>query len=75
MQTIPPSSLPSARTSSSSGYGSCIDILRIAALAHLQLSYPLVPLDNIFLSRSYASPFRLFADIVMHWLTKYVNGP
>ncbi|KII86285.1 hypothetical protein PLICRDRAFT_177854 [Plicaturopsis crispa FD-325 SS-3] len=51
-----------------------IDIPRIAALAHAQPSHPLVLVDNTFLSPFYTSPLLLGADIVVHSLTKYVNG-
>ncbi|PPQ68544.1 hypothetical protein CVT26_003353 [Gymnopilus dilepis] len=51
-----------------------IDISRIARLAHSHPSKPLVLVDNTFLSPFYSSPLLLGADIVMHSLTKYVNG-
>ncbi|KAH9478060.1 Cystathionine gamma-lyase [Psilocybe cubensis] len=51
-----------------------IDIPRIAALAHSHPSSPLVLVDNTFLSPFYSSPLLLGADIVMHSLTKYING-
>ncbi|EKM76873.1 hypothetical protein AGABI1DRAFT_62583, partial [Agaricus bisporus var. burnettii JB137-S8] len=35
---------------------------------------PLILVDNTFLSPFYSSPLLLGADIVMHSLTKYVNG-
>ncbi|KAH9918715.1 pyridoxal phosphate-dependent transferase [Epithele typhae] len=51
-----------------------VDIARIAALARSHPANPLVLVDNTFLSPYYASPLALGADIVMHSLTKYVNG-
>ncbi|GLB38896.1 putative cys/Met metabolism PLP-dependent enzyme [Lyophyllum shimeji] len=51
-----------------------IDIARVASLAHAHPSRPLVLVDNTFLSPFYSSPLLLGADIVMHSLTKYVNG-
>ena len=51
-----------------------IDISRIARLAHNHPSNPLVLVDNTFLSPFYSSPLLLGADIVLHSLTKYVNG-
>ncbi|KAF4616442.1 hypothetical protein D9613_008227 [Agrocybe pediades] len=52
-----------------------IDIPLISRIAHSHpLAQPLVLVDNTFLSPFYASPLLLGADIVMHSLTKYVNG-
>ncbi|KAF8068063.1 pyridoxal phosphate-dependent transferase [Lyophyllum atratum] len=51
-----------------------IDIPRIASLAHAHPAHPLVLVDNTFLSPFYSSPLLLGADLVMHSLTKYVNG-
>ncbi|KAF8882379.1 Cys/Met metabolism PLP-dependent enzyme-domain-containing protein [Gymnopilus junonius] len=51
-----------------------IDITCIACLVHSHPSRPLVLIDNTFLSPFYSSPLLLGADIVMHSLTKYVNG-
>ncbi|EKM56844.1 uncharacterized protein PHACADRAFT_254186 [Phanerochaete carnosa HHB-10118-sp] len=51
-----------------------IDIPRIASIAHSHSSNPLVLVDNTFLSPFYSSPLLQGADIVMHSLTKYVNG-
>lgn len=51
-----------------------IDIPRIVALARSHPSKPLVLVDNTFLSPFYQSPLLLGADIVMHSLTKYING-
>ncbi|THH23255.1 hypothetical protein EUX98_g7924 [Antrodiella citrinella] len=51
-----------------------IDIPRIASLAHSHPSAPLVLVDNTFLSPFYSSPLLQGADLVMHSLTKYVNG-
>ncbi|KAH9933880.1 Cys/Met metabolism PLP-dependent enzyme-domain-containing protein [Fomitopsis serialis] len=51
-----------------------IDIPRIVALARSTPSSPLVLVDNTFLSPYYSSPLLQGADIVLHSLTKYVNG-
>ncbi|KAH8075997.1 Cys/Met metabolism PLP-dependent enzyme-domain-containing protein [Cristinia sonorae] len=51
-----------------------IDIPRIVSLARSHPSSPLVLVDNTFLSPFYSSPLLQGADIVMHSLTKYVNG-
>ncbi|KAG2353268.1 Cys/Met metabolism PLP-dependent enzyme-domain-containing protein [Suillus spraguei] len=51
-----------------------IDIPRIVALAHRAPSKPLVLVDNTFLSPFYGSPLLQGADIVIHSLTKYING-
>jgi cystathionine gamma-lyase len=51
-----------------------IDIPRIAAIAHAHPSHPLVLVDNTFMSPFYSSPLLQGADIVVHSLTKYVNG-
>ncbi|OBZ77967.1 Cystathionine gamma-lyase [Grifola frondosa] len=51
-----------------------IDIPRIASLARSAPSSPLVLVDNTFLSPFYSSPLLQGADIVMHSLTKYING-
>ncbi|KJA15297.1 hypothetical protein HYPSUDRAFT_149327 [Hypholoma sublateritium FD-334 SS-4] len=51
-----------------------IDIPRIARLAQAHPSRPLVLVDNTFLSPFYSSPLLLGADVVMHSLTKYING-
>jgi len=51
-----------------------IDIARISSLAHAHPSAPLVLVDNTFLSPFYSAPLLLGADIVLHSLTKYVNG-
>ncbi|KAG6806505.1 hypothetical protein H0H92_011078, partial [Tricholoma furcatifolium] len=51
-----------------------IDIPRISTLAHAHPSKPLVLVDNTFLSSFYSSPLLLGADIVLHSLTKYLNG-
>ncbi|KAL6299606.1 Cys/Met metabolism PLP-dependent enzyme-domain-containing protein [Sparassis latifolia] len=51
-----------------------IDIPRIVSLARSAQSSPLVLVDNTFLSPFYSSPLLQGADIVMHSLTKYVNG-
>jgi cystathionine gamma-lyase len=51
-----------------------IDIPRIVSLARSHPASPLVLVDNTFLSPFYSSPLLQGADIVMHSLTKYVNG-
>ncbi|VDB92548.1 unnamed protein product [Peniophora sp. CBMAI 1063] len=51
-----------------------IDIPRVVAIAHAHPSHPLVLVDNTFLSPYYSSPLLQGADIVVHSLTKYVNG-
>ncbi|KAF8881772.1 Cys/Met metabolism PLP-dependent enzyme-domain-containing protein [Infundibulicybe gibba] len=51
-----------------------IDISRIASIAHSHPSHPIVLVDNTFLSPFYSSPLLLGADVVMHSLTKYING-
>ncbi|TFY81597.1 hypothetical protein EWM64_g2410 [Hericium alpestre] len=51
-----------------------IDIPRIVSIAHSHPFKPLVLVDNTFLSPYYSSPLLQGADIVVHSLTKYVNG-
>ncbi|KAF9240398.1 Cys/Met metabolism PLP-dependent enzyme-domain-containing protein [Melanogaster broomeanus] len=51
-----------------------VDIPRIVSLARSHPSRPLVVVDNTFLSPFYQSPLLLGADIVVHSLTKYING-
>ncbi|KIJ91857.1 hypothetical protein K443DRAFT_685698, partial [Laccaria amethystina LaAM-08-1] len=51
-----------------------IDIPRLAQIAHSHPSHPLLLVGNTFLSPFYASPLLLGADIVLHSLTKYING-
>jgi cystathionine gamma-lyase len=51
-----------------------IDIRRIVAIAKAHPSHPLVLVDNTFMSPFYSSPLLQGADIVLHSLTKYVNG-
>ncbi|KAF9016127.1 hypothetical protein BDZ89DRAFT_1104046 [Hymenopellis radicata] len=51
-----------------------IDIRAIADLVHSHPSNPLVLVDNTFLSPFYASPLLMGADLVLHSLTKYING-
>jgi cystathionine gamma-lyase len=51
-----------------------VDIPRIVSLAQSHPSHPLVLVDNTFLSPFYSSPLLLGADIVVHSLTKYING-
>ncbi|KAI0000687.1 Cys/Met metabolism PLP-dependent enzyme-domain-containing protein [Russula compacta] len=51
-----------------------IDIPRIVAIAKAHPSHPLVLVDNTFMSPFYSSPLLQGADIVLHSLTKYING-
>lgn len=51
-----------------------IDIPHIVRIAHSHPSHPLVLVDNTFLSPYYSSPLLAGADIVIHSLTKYING-
>ncbi|KAJ3769073.1 Cys/Met metabolism PLP-dependent enzyme-domain-containing protein [Lentinula raphanica] len=56
-----------------------IDIGRLASILDTQFassptSRPLLLVDNTFASPFYTSPLLLGADIVLHSLTKYVNG-
>jgi len=51
-----------------------IDVPHIIRVAHSHASRPLVLVDNTFLSPFYSSPLLLGADIVMHSVTKYING-
>lgn len=51
-----------------------IDIPRVVSIARKHPSNPLVLVDNTFMSPYYQSPLLQGADIVMHSLTKYVNG-
>ncbi|KAG6860385.1 hypothetical protein C0995_011947 [Termitomyces sp. Mi166 len=51
-----------------------IDLRRLAALLHSHATSPLLLVDNTFLSPFYSSPLLLGADLVLHSLTKYVNG-
>ncbi|KAI0732636.1 Cys/Met metabolism PLP-dependent enzyme-domain-containing protein [Fomitopsis betulina] len=51
-----------------------IDIPRVVALARSTPSSPLVLVDNTFLSPFYSSPLLQGADIVLHSVTKYING-
>ncbi|KAH7905816.1 pyridoxal phosphate-dependent transferase [Hygrophoropsis aurantiaca] len=51
-----------------------VDIPRIVAVARSHPARPLVAVDNTFLSPFFSSPLLLGADIVLHSLTKYING-
>ncbi|KAJ8487072.1 hypothetical protein ONZ45_g14455 [Pleurotus djamor] len=51
-----------------------IDIEKISKLARSHPSRPLILVDNTFLSPFYSSPLLLGADLVMHSMTKYING-
>jgi cystathionine gamma-synthase/cystathionine gamma-lyase len=48
------------------------DIAAVAALAHARGS--LLAVDNTFLSPALQTPLKLGADIVVHSITKYING-
>ncbi|KAF8975767.1 Cys/Met metabolism PLP-dependent enzyme-domain-containing protein [Cyathus striatus] len=51
-----------------------INIARLSSLLHTLPNPPILLVDNTFLSPFYSSPILLGADIVLHSLTKYVNG-
>ncbi|KAH8117193.1 Cys/Met metabolism PLP-dependent enzyme-domain-containing protein [Phellopilus nigrolimitatus] len=51
-----------------------ISIERIVAVARSHPANPLVLVDSTFLSPYYQSPLLAGADIVLHSLTKYING-
>ncbi|KIY43495.1 hypothetical protein FISHEDRAFT_62576 [Fistulina hepatica ATCC 64428] len=51
-----------------------VDIPRISSLVHAHSPDILVVVDNTFLSPFYQSPLLLGADLVMHSITKYING-
>lgn len=51
-----------------------IDIPRIVRLANASPARPLVLVDNTFMSPFYQSPLLLGADVVLHSITKYING-
>ncbi|KAJ2918788.1 hypothetical protein MD484_g1575, partial [Candolleomyces efflorescens] len=51
-----------------------MDVARLARIAHSHPAHPLLLVDNTFLSPYYSSPLLLGADVVLHSLTKYVNG-
>ncbi|KAG8962711.1 hypothetical protein FRC03_003865 [Tulasnella sp. 419] len=51
-----------------------IDIRKVVAIARSHPSNPLVLVDNTFLSPYWSSPLLQGADIVVHSLTKYING-
>jgi cystathionine gamma-lyase len=46
----------------------------IISIARSHPARPLVLVDNTFLSPYYASPLLLGADVVMHSISKYING-
>lgn len=48
------------------------DIARVSEIAHA--AGALVAVDNTFMSPSFQRPLELGADIVMHSMTKYLNG-
>ncbi|EJD51613.1 hypothetical protein AURDEDRAFT_111724 [Auricularia subglabra TFB-10046 SS5] len=51
-----------------------VDLPRLAKLARSSPAQPFILVDNTFLSPFYASPLKLGADIVLHSMTKYING-
>jgi len=51
-----------------------IDIPKLARLAASHPAHPFILVDNTFLSPYYSSPLLLGADIVLHSITKYING-
>ncbi|KAG8850592.1 hypothetical protein FRB96_009683 [Tulasnella sp. 330] len=53
---------------------SLVDVPKIVSLARMHSSNPLVLVDNTFLSPYFSSPLLQGADIVLHSLTKYING-
>jgi len=50
-----------------------VDIVKVAEIVHQRENIILV-VDNTFLSSYFQRPLELGADIVMHSLTKYMNG-
>ncbi|KAJ3521956.1 hypothetical protein NMY22_g12095 [Coprinellus aureogranulatus] len=51
-----------------------LPISLLASIARTHPSQPLLLVDNTFASPFYQSPIQLGADLVLHSLTKYVNG-
>lgn len=51
-----------------------VDIKAIADIAKNSSSSPILVVDNTFMSSYFQRPLQLGADIVMHSLTKYMNG-
>ncbi|KIM31543.1 hypothetical protein M408DRAFT_64462 [Serendipita vermifera MAFF 305830] len=51
-----------------------IDIPHIARILKSHPVQPLLMVDNTFMSPYYQSPLRLGADVVLHSITKYING-
>lgn len=51
-----------------------MDIVQIVSLARLHPARPIVVVDSTFLSPFYQSPLLLGADVVVHSLTKFING-
>ncbi|KAH7094151.1 pyridoxal phosphate-dependent transferase [Auriculariales sp. MPI-PUGE-AT-0066] len=51
-----------------------VDLPRLSKLAKSTPARPLIVVDNTFLSPYYASPLKIGADIVLHSMTKYING-
>lgn len=50
-----------------------VDIAAVAEIVH-QRPNTILAVDNTFLSSYFQRPLELGADIVMHSLTKYMNG-
>ena len=52
-----------------------VDIAAVAEIVHRREEQPIIlVVDNTFLSSYFQRPLELGADIVMHSLTKYMNG-
>jgi cystathionine gamma-lyase len=51
-----------------------VDIRAVADLAHAHSPDIIVVVDNTFLSPYFQRPLELGADIVVHSVTKYING-
>ncbi|KAJ3044326.1 hypothetical protein HDV00_002646 [Rhizophlyctis rosea] len=51
-----------------------VDIAAISRILHTYPSPPLLVVDNTFMSPYFQNPLSLGADIVVHSVTKYING-
>ncbi|TFK18283.1 cystathionine gamma-lyase [Coprinopsis marcescibilis] len=51
-----------------------VSIPLISRIAHSHPAHPILMVDNTFASPYYQNPLMLGADLVLHSLTKYVNG-
>ncbi|EAU81556.1 cystathionine gamma-lyase [Coprinopsis cinerea okayama7 len=51
-----------------------VSIPLLSRIAHTHPAAPLLMVDNTFASPFYQNPLKLGADLVLHSLTKYVNG-